>query len=125
MIRTIVSIIVTFALIAGLAVYEMYYVHTTFGEIYQVLQTLQTKSLAQTANAEDGESVQQFWESKKRTLHIWIPHTSLQEMDLQMSEALGFIKQEKYDDALPKIEVLLDIAQHLPSNYTFGLENIF
>lgn len=125
MIRTLVSIIITIALIAGIAVYEMYYVHTTFEEIYQVLQTLKTKALAQTANIEDGESVQQFWEKKKRTLHIWVPHTSLQEMDLQLDEALGFIKQANFEDALPKIEVMLGIATNIPNNYNFGLENIF
>ena len=46
-------------------------------------------------------------------------------MDYQMDEALGFLYQQKYEDALPKIEVLLGIAETIPHNYTFGIENIF
>lgn len=125
MIRTIISIFITFALIVTLSVYEMYYVHTTFRDYTEILQSLYHKTELQTATYEDGTSVRAFWEKKKHRLHIWIPHTALQEMDYQMDEALGFLYQQKYEDALPKIEVLLGIADTIPHNYTFGIENIF
>lgn len=125
MIRTIVSIFVTLALIAGGTVYEMYYVHTTFSDFSEIVKTLYKKTEAHTATAEDGEAVRNFWEEKKRKLHVWIPHTALLEMDLQMDEALGFLHLQDYEDALPKIEVMLGIADTVPSNYTFGIENVF
>lgn len=125
MIRTIVSIFITFALIFALSAYEMYYVHTTFDQFTEILQSLYTKTNLQTATIEDGDAMRAFWEKKKKALHVWISHTALQEVDYQMDEAIGFLYLKDYEDALPKIKVLIGIADTIPENYTFGLENIF
>ena len=125
MLKTIVSILITLAIIATLSVYELVYVHQIFVQFESVLQSLYEKTAMQTATYEDGTAVRIFWEEKRDTLHIWLPHTALQEINYQMDEALGCLYVKDYDSALPKIELLLGLADTIPHAYTFGLENIF
>lgn len=125
MIRTIISIAITFALIATLSAYEMWYVHTTFDLFRETLVSLREKAEKETATVEDGRVVQLFWDKKKESLHVWLPHTALQEVDYQLDEAVGFIYTQSYNDAIPKIEVLIGLSEHIPMSYTFGIQNIF
>ena len=125
MIRTLVSIIVTLALIATLSIYEMWYVHSTFNVFHETLESLREKAEKETATLEDGRAIQLFWDKKKETLHVWLPHTILQEVDYQLDEAVGFIYTQSYEDAIPKIEVLIGISEHIPMSYTFAVQNIF
>lgn len=125
MIRTIVSIFITFAIIVALSAYEMYYVYNTFAYFHELLQNLYTKTQLQTVTDEDGNSIRAYWKEERQKLHVWIPHTSLQEIDYQMNEAIGFIYQDNYDDALPKIKVLIGLSEDIPRSYNLHLGNIF
>ena len=125
MIRTIASIFITFAIVAALAVYEMWYVDSTFTYFLEVLDSVYDKTQAQTVTDDDGDALHAFWEDKKRHLHVWLPHTVLQEIDFQMNEAVGFIYQDDYEGALPKIKVLIGLAEDIPRAYTLDLGNIF
>jgi hypothetical protein len=125
MIRTIVSIFITFVIIAALSAYEMWYVHTTFHSFHQLLQGLYTKTQLQTVTDEDGNAIRAYWKEEKKKLHVWIPHTALQEIDFQMNEAIGFIYQDNYADALPKIKVLIGLSEDIPRSYTLNFGNIF
>lgn len=125
MIRTIVSIFITLALIAGVALFEMYYVHTSFEQFHLMLESLQHKVEEKTATYEDGLSLRVFWEDKKKVMHVFLPHTMLQEIDYQLDEAIGFIYQKDFQGALPKLEVVIGLSDNIPHAYTFGIENIF
>lgn len=125
MIRTIVSIIVTLGCIVTLSVYEIYYVHSTFAYFSEVLQSFYEKTERQTVTDEDGQALRAYWAEKKKTMHVWIPHTTLQEVDYRMNEAIGYIYLDNYEDALPPIEVLIGIAKNIPRAYTLKFENVF
>ena len=118
MVRTIVSILVSFALLLGISAYEIYSVGTTFKTFSEALVSLYNKAEDQTATYEDGVAVRTYWKDKKRTLHVWIPHTSIENVDYQLNEALGYLYEKKYDDALPKIEVLIEMAEKIPTVMT-------
>ncbi|MBQ8429405.1 MAG: DUF4363 family protein [Clostridia bacterium] len=125
MIRTIVSIFITLGLIITLSVYEMCYVHNTFEYFHGLLQSLYDKTQLQTVTDEDGNALRSYWKEEKKHLHVWIPHTALQEIDYQMNEAIGFIYQDNYDDALPKIKVLIGLSEDIPRSYKLNWGNIF
>ena len=125
MIRTIASVVVTFLLILGISLFETWYVQSTFSHFHQMLTALQNKSELQIATYEDGTSLQKYWDGKKRWLHVWIPHTSLQEIDFQLDEAVGFLYVDDYEGALPKISVLLGLSEHIPNSYHYDWGNIF
>lgn len=124
MIRTIASILVTFLLIFGFSWYEMYYVNQTFSVFQERLESLYEKVENKTASFDDGKALQTFWHGKTRTLHIWLPHNTLDEVDYQMTEAIGYLYLQQYDEALPKIQVLIGIAEKLPNSYSLQVQNI-
>ena len=125
MIKTIVSIFVTLALILGVSMYELYYVESTFETFHSALRSLKEKTELGTVNYSDGLAVRSFWDEKKQVMHIWIPHSVLYEIDYQLDEAIGFLYVGEYTNALPKIEVLIGLSENVPDGYTFNLGNIF
>ena len=55
-----------------------------------------------------------YWDTKKRVMHIWVPHTALAEIDYQLDEAIGYLYTQDYEGALPKIEVILGLSENIP-----------
>ncbi len=125
MIRTIVSIAISFALICGLTFYEIGYVRRVFGDFYHILNTLYQKTESHAATYEDGTSVRYYWEDKKRTLHIWLPHTMLQEVDYHLDEAIGYLYNDDFSNALAQLEVAIELSTEIPRSYGLTLPNIF
>lgn len=124
MIRTISSIFITLALICGISIYESNRVQNTFRELNDALLSLYDKTESGEVTYEDGTAVETFWENKKNTLHIWLPHTAILEIDYQLYEAVGYIYVRDYKSALPKIEILLGMCENIPQSYRFSIENI-
>ena len=125
MIRTIVSAVITLALIIGVSIYEIYYVQTTFDLFHAELRVLKQKTELGNASYTDGLAVRSYWDTKKQVLHVWVPHTSLAEIDYQLDEAIGFLYMEDYEAALPKIEVILGLSENVPHGYMLKWGNIF
>ncbi len=125
MIRTVVSVLITLLLIFGLSFYEAYYVNTVFDFFHETLEALYQKAESGTATYEDGTAVRTYWNKKRERLHVWLPHTALQEVDYQLNEAIGYLYVKDYQNAVPKIEVLLTLSKTIPGSYSFGVENIF
>ena len=125
MIKTIASIVITLALIVGISIYEIHYVQTTFETFHSALRALKHKTELGEVNYTDGLAIRSYWDEKKQIMHIWVPHTALAEIDYQLDEAIGFLYTEQYENALPKIEVILGLSENVPHGYTFRLGNIF
>ena len=124
MYRTIASIFITFALLLGLSVYETKKIDSAFDDLLSAVEILQEKAETNVISYDDGLAVRSLWEKKKKFLHIFLPHTSLQEVDYQLNEAIGFLRQKDTDGALPKVEVVLNLLHTLPRAYKVRLENI-
>lgn len=125
MIRTIASIFITLALILGVSLFEIAYVQETFEDFSATIISLRHKIEEGIATYQDGISVQNYWRKKRDILHIWVPHTSLQELDYQLDETIGLLYTGDHVAALPKIEVVEGLAENIPQLYTFRLGNIF
>ena len=125
MVKTWISIFIALGVLVGASLFELYYVQKTFSLLTEVLFTLHDKTEAQTATIEDGTAVRQLWEEKKDSLQIWLPHTAIQEIDYQLYEAVGFICVRNYENALPKLEVVLGMCENVPETYSLRLKNIF
>lgn len=125
MVKTLASILVSIALLFGISYLELTHVKGIFAAFDKALTALYKKTENGEATYEDGEAVRLFWRDKKKILHVWVSHTSIENVDYQLSEALGYLYENKFDDALPKIEVLIEICNRIPRNYAISLENIF
>lgn len=125
MIKTIISIVVSFAVIFGLSAYEIYFVNQRFDEFYTIVKSLHQKTEQKTATYEDGVAVQTYWREQKHVLHVWLPHTLLQETDYHLDEVVGLLYTGQYESALPKLEVVLGLAEEIPRSYELHLGNVF
>ena len=125
MVKTLISIVIASAVLFGVSMYSIVYVNDTFALFERALLSLYDKTEAKIATYEDGTAVQRLWEEKKKSLHVWVPHTAIQEVDYQLYEAVGFLYVQDYKAALPKIEVVLGMCENIPHSYTLGVENIF
>ena len=125
MVKTTISILIACALLFGFSFYELYLVKTNFEKVYAVFDSLYQKIEARNATYEDGTATRAFWESKKQRLHIWLPHTTLQEVDYHLDEAIGYLHDDDYPNAIAQLEVIREIAKEIPISYTLSPRNIF
>lgn len=125
MVKAIIYTVAAILLSVGLFIFTDRYVGKQFDEFSAALETLYDKVENETANREDGYAVRTLWDDKKEKLHIFLPHNDISYVDYWLNEACGLIYNERYDLALGKIEVLLEISKNLPGAYGVRLENIF
>ena len=125
MVKTIVSILISALLLFCISLYERFRVNYVFEEFRERLVALYEKTEEKKAAFTDGESVRLFWTAKRKELHVWVTHTSIENVDYQLNEAIGYLFEGKHDDALPKIEVLIEMTKKIPASYAFSFENVF
>lgn len=124
MVKSIISMaVVSILLIIG-SVYERNFIDRQFTELGQVLEVLYEKVDEQTASQDDVYAVQKNWLEKKKYLHIFIPHNEIKEIDLWLSESSTLVRDEEWNDAISKIEVLKELAEQIPKTFLVRWENI-
>ncbi len=125
MVKTLWTISVTLVLLVGLGIFEHFFVEKQFDELKTALYVLYDKIEDETAQTTDAESVKTLWNKEKENLHIIVPHTNIANIDYWLSEAIGLIETKKFDLALSKVVVLIDMCEQIPDTYGVSFENIF
>lgn len=122
--KALITAIAGLMIVIGASLLEQNYLNDTFSEFENAVQVVYDKTEMQTATKRDILSAQDLWVEKKRSLHIFIPHNDIKEIDLWVSEAVTLIENKKWEDALSKLEVVLEIVEQIPKTYSLKLENI-
>lgn len=124
MVKSIISAVVTLALFAFASIGEQAYLKKNFCEFKEEAVILYDKIEAETATADDALALQKFWIRKKESLHIFVPHTEIKEIDLWIAESVTLIKNKKFDDALSKIDVVIELVEQIPKTFGLRTENV-
>ena len=103
MLKTLVSLLLALAILVGGEIFESFFVEKQFNEFTVALESLYEKADEKEITKEDVLAVQKNWISKKRVLHMFIPHNEIKEIDLWLSEAVSFAKSENFEEVLSKI----------------------
>lgn len=122
--KTIITIIAVVILLTAGAIYENRFILNEFNDFDTSLSTLYSKIENQTATDLDVYAVQSKWVEKKHHLHAFIPHNEIKEVDLWLAESVIYVKNKQWEEALPKIEVLRELAEQIPITFSVRLENI-
>ena len=125
MIKSILTTALAILILLGAGIFENYQVSKTFLTFNEFLQQTQLKLESESATVLDCEALEKFWLEKKRTLHVWIPHNDIKEIDLWMAECVAYTRAGDFTEAVCKIKVLKILASQVPFNFTLKLENIF
>jgi hypothetical protein len=96
---------------------------SAFSKMHLALTEVYQKAIDETATEEDGIALKTLWQKQKTKLHVFIPHTDIREMDLWISEAIYYLSDKDYTEALGKLKVLIHTCENIPKTYDFSLEN--
>ena len=124
MVKTFISILVVSLLLVVGSMYENNFIKTKFEDFNSVLTVLYDKIDSESATQDDVYAVQKNWLSKKKVLHIFIPHNEIKEIDLWLSESATLVRDKEWKDAISKIEVLIELSEQIPKTFVLSLENI-
>ena len=124
MVKDLISIIVSAAFLTGIAIAEDATIKKSFGEFSTYAQVLYLKEQDESATVDDALILQKNWLKFKSKLHVYIPHNEIKEMDLWVSECVGYTKSKNFKEAKSKLEVIIELTQQIPKTFKFDIENI-
>ena len=124
MVKSIISMIVVSCLLVAGAIYENHFLTKQFNEFDTVLEVLYQKIEDEDATIDDVYAVQENWLNKKKSLHVFIPHNEIKEIDLWLSESATLVRDKEWKDAISKIEVLLELTEQIPKTFMISWENV-
>ena len=125
MVKSIISMIcVALILLVG-AIWECNYVQKEFNELHDSLQIVYEKVDDEVATMDDIYAVQKLWLNKKKTMHMFLPHNEIKEVDLWIAESVTLVRDKEWQDALSKLEVLRELSEQIPKSFKVSLSNIF
>ncbi len=125
MLKTIITAICAFVLLFSTCMFEMNFIQRQFDEFHTITEELYDKIDKKIAKQDDVYAVQNNWLEKKKYLHAFIPHNEIKEVDLWLSESATLVRDEKWEDALSKVEVLKELSEQIPKTFTVSFANIF
>ena len=125
MVKSIITIICATIIIIVGAVFESRLLQNNFSELNSSFTLLYQKAESHTATEDDVLAVQKNWLNRKKTLHAFIPHTEIKEIDLWVSETVSLVKDQEWSDAISKIQVLIELSEQIPELYRLKFGNIF
>ncbi len=125
MVKSIITVLVSALIFIGGSICEQVYLNNSFRNFRERLIVVYEKTEDETITAYDVKSVQDLWIKNKKTLHVFISHNDIKELDMWISESLNYVKQKNYGEALDKIEVAIELTEQIPKGYLIRFENIF
>lgn len=125
MVKSISSVIIAVLIFVFAGIAEQTYLTNTFDTLYENLNTVMEKEIDNTATISDIEGVQTLWRKKKKSLHLFIPHNDIKEIDLWLSESVAYKKLGNSEECISKMSVALCLFEQLPINYLIKWENVF
>ena len=97
---------------------------TLLGKLKVKLVEVYKKTENQTAVKDDILSAQELWLENKKHLQMFIPHNEIKEIELWIAESTTLVENKKYDDALSKIDVVIELIEQIPKTFSLRIENI-
>lgn len=125
MVKSFISAIVALALLITGAVLENHALTKDFNKLDSILVELYDKTETEIATKDDALAVQKWWLKKKSVLNSYIPHDDIKDVDTLLAETVNLIYTKNFNLALAKLEVLIELCEHIPHSFSFKAENIF
>lgn len=124
MVKTIITALSVALLLLIGSILECFFIKDTFNEVKVEANSVYQKIIDEDATEEDVYNLQNTWLDKKRFLHAFIPHNEIKEIDLWVAETVKLVKDEKWTDALSKLEVVKELLEQIPRTFNVLFENI-
>ena len=120
-----IATVIIFLIMVGAGLAELFVVKHNFGILQNQLEHTYLLAQQHTIDQDDFEIVYESWQEKREKVEFFLNHTDFAEMNYRMSECLAYVKNQKYEEAMAYMQVLIDICKHLPHQITPTPEHIF
>ena len=90
MVKSIITVLVSALIFIGGSICEQVYLNNSFRNFRERLIVVYEKTEDETITAYDVKSVQDLWIKNKKTLHVFISHNDIKELDMWISESLNY-----------------------------------
>ena len=117
-------IAVALILTAGV-IFETNFIRNDFKVLTEESTVLYDKIESRSATENDVYALQNKWVVAKEKLHAFISHNEIKEFDLWIAEAVKYVALKKWDEALSKMEVILELEEQVPKSFEFSFANVF
>lgn len=111
--------------IAGLGIFEHFYVNRKFDEFETRMDKLIILTKKEEIEIEDVQEVEDWWSKATDKLHVFTPHAIIRDIEFWLAEAKGFVETKNWEFALAKMEVVKTAAKSIPDSYGISFGNIF
>ncbi|MBR2350002.1 MAG: DUF4363 family protein [Clostridia bacterium] len=115
--------IVVLVLIIGLGVFEQIFIHCTFKEFSERLETF----IVEEDEEYDYDAIvetQKWWERKVKYLELFLPHVQLIEITITYGELVGAVGAEDYDSAQALLNRIQRTSESFENMYGIRMGNI-
>ena len=124
MVKSIVYILVTAAIILTFSFLEQTTLNRNFGELSKEISIIKEKADDESLSANDVTAFQNKWIKAKEVLHVYIPHNEIKELDLWISECLYYAKDKDFTEVKAKAEVIAELFEQIPKTFSVAIENL-
>ena len=124
MVKSIVYILVTAAIILTFSFLEQTTLKNNFDELSQEISIIKEKADDETLSVIDLTAFQNKWIKSKEVLHVYIPHNEIKELDLWISECLYYAKEKDFTEVKAKAEVITELFEQIPKTFSVKIENL-
>lgn len=125
MVKSIISMIIVALILAVGMFFETNFISGEFKELTVETEILYDKIEEKSANENDVYALQKKWVISKEKLHAFISHNEIKEFDLWIAETAKLVSAEMWEEALSKIEVVLELEEQIPKSFEFSFANVF
>lgn len=123
--KNILLIVASLSVILTLGLLEQGWITDTFNELETKTQQMIDECEDHTLTYESMQKTLDWWQEQKSTVHIYLRHDAIANLDYWLSEAQGHIKYGDYNLAAAQLAIALDASKTIPISFRFRMENIF
>lgn len=124
MVKSLISIVVATVILISGAAFEQKFVSTQFDDFKVTVDLIKIKAESNEATVDDLMNLRKNWLNKKKSLHVFIPHNEIKELELWLSEAVSFAEFDDQKELVDKLEVLSSLSSEIPKTFLISFENI-
>ncbi|MBQ6980584.1 MAG: DUF4363 family protein [Clostridia bacterium] len=125
MVKSIISMIAVALILTFGVVFETTFIKDEFKGLKEETAILYDKIEAETANDNDVYVLQTKWVNAKEKLHAFISHNEIKEFDLWIAETVKYVAEKNWNEALTKMEVIMELIEQVPKTFEFSFANVF
>ena len=125
MVKSIVSMIAVALILTLGVIFETAFIKGEFNGLKEETAIIYDKIEAKVANENDVYVLQQKWVVAKEKLHAFISHNEIKEFDLWIAETVKYVAEKNWEEALAKMEVILELEEQVPKTFEFSFANVF